>query len=47
MIFGYQKDSMIRSYCPKKDYVVTLMNTMYSQYSNDIESTEKKLEFIT
>ncbi|CAI9717033.1 Hypothetical predicted protein [Octopus vulgaris] len=46
-IFGFQKDSMILSYDLKKNYVVTLMSTMYSQPSVDSKGAEKKPEVIT
>ncbi|CAI9726495.1 Hypothetical predicted protein [Octopus vulgaris] len=46
-IFGFQKDSMILSYCPKKNFVVTLMSTMHSQPSIDSKSAEKKPEVNT
>ncbi|CAI9716803.1 Hypothetical predicted protein [Octopus vulgaris] len=46
-IFGFRKDSMILSYCPKKNYVVIFMSTMHSQPSIDSKSAEKKLEVTT
>ncbi|XP_029641864.1 uncharacterized protein LOC115216547 [Octopus sinensis] len=45
-IFGFPEDSMILSYCSKKNYVFTLMSTMHSQPSIDSKNAEKKPKVI-
>ncbi|CAI9729572.1 Hypothetical predicted protein [Octopus vulgaris] len=44
IIFGFQMASMVLCYCPKKNYALTHMSTMYSQPSIDSKSAEKKPE---
>lgn len=45
-IFGFQQDSMILSYCPKKGKLVTLLSTMHSSPGIDTSSEKKKPEVI-
>ena len=46
-LYGYQKEAMIVSYCPKKGKVVTLLSTMRSDKGTESPAPEKKQEVIT
>ena len=46
-IYGYQKEAMIVSYCPKKGKLVTLLSTMHSDKGTELPAPEKKSEVIT
>ena len=45
-LFGFKKEAMILSYCPKKGKVVTLLSTMHSQPDIDNSTKELKPEVI-
>lgn len=45
-LFGFQDDSMIVSYCPKKGKIVTLLSTMHSEPDIDHSNEKKKPEVI-
>ena len=46
-LYGYQKEAMIVSYCPKKGKVVTHLSTMHSDKGTESPAPEKKPEVIT
>ena len=46
-LYGYQKEAMIASYCPKKGKVVTLLSTMHSDKGTKSPAPKKKPEVIT
>ena len=46
-LYGFQKEAMIASYCPKKGKVVTLLSTMHLVKVTESPSPEKKPEVIT
>ena len=45
-LFGFQKDVMIASYCPKKNAVVNMLSTMHNQPDVDENSKKKKPDVI-
>ena len=46
-LYGFQKEAMIASYCPKKRKVVTLLSTMHLDKGTESPGPEKKPEVIT
>ena len=46
-LYGFQKEAMIASYCPKKGKMVTLLSTMHLVKGTESPGPEKKTEVIT
>ena len=46
-LYGFQKEAMIASYCPKKGMMVTLLSTMHLDKGTESPGMEKKPEVIT
>ena len=46
-LYGFQKEVMIASNCPKKEKVVTLLSTMHLDKGTESPDPEKKPEVIT
>ena len=46
-LYGYQKETIIASYCPKKGKMVTLLSTMHLDKGTESPGPEKKPEVIT
>ena len=46
-LYGYQKEAMIVSYCPKKRKVVTFLSTMHSDKGTESPAPDKKPLVIT
>ena len=41
-LFGFEKDAMVASYCPKNNCIVNMLSTMHSQPEVNKGSTNKK-----
>ena len=46
-LYGFQKEAMIASYCPKKGKMITLLSTMHLDKGTELPGPEEKPEVIT